>query len=102
MNKLIDAALAVVERWDSPKWAHDSTHTSELIFALREALQEDTLVCLTNTHQQLDAALTEKSEEYELIGQIFGTYGGRWVFIPENKYMAWPEGTAVYVKRVKK
>jgi hypothetical protein len=37
--------------------------------------------------------------EYESIGQIFGTYGGRWVFIPDNKHMAWPEGTAVYVRR---
>jgi hypothetical protein len=56
-------------------------------------------VRLSNTHQQLDAALAEKSEEYELIGQMFGTYGGRWVFIPDNKHMAWPEGTAVYVRR---
>jgi hypothetical protein len=59
----------------------------------------NTLVRLSNTHQQLDAALAEKSEEYELIGQMFGTYGGRWVFIPDNKHMAWPEGTAVYVRR---
>jgi len=58
---------------------------------------KDHLVCLTNTHQQLDAAL-----EYERIGRILGTYGGRLVFIPDNRATVWPEGTAVYVRRVKK
>ena len=101
MSKLREAAQAVCDRWESPKWAHDG-YTAELIFALREALREDALVCLSETHQQLDAALAEKSKEYEFIGQIFGTYGGRWVFIPDNKHLAWPEGTAVYVRRVKR
>ena len=61
--------------------------------------QENALVCLSETHQQLGEQL---GEQYELIGQIFGTYGGRWVFIPDNKHMAWPEGTAVYVRRGKR
>ena len=72
--------------------------------------QENALVCLSETHQQLGEQLGEVSpkigeqlgEQYELIGQIFGTYGGRWVFIPDNKHMAWPEGTAVYVRRGKR
>ena len=74
--------------------------------------REHALVRLSETHQQLDAALGETEPvtlyvrddeyEYELIGQIFGTYGGRWVFIPDNKHMAWPEGTAVYVRRIKR
>ena len=60
-------------------------------------MAENALACLSETHQQLDAAL-----EYELIGRIFGTYGGRWVFIPDNKWAAWPNKTAVYVRRGKK
>lgn len=60
MNKIIDAALAVVERWDSPRWAADSVHTSELIQALRESIREYDLGCEQNTHQ---------SDEYELCGK---------------------------------
>ena len=56
--------------------------------------RENTLVRLSNTHQQLDAAL-----EYERIGRILGTYGGRLVFIPDNRATAWPDGTALYVRR---
>ena len=98
MSKLREAAEAVVERWESPKWAHDSIHTAELIFALREALREDALVCLSETHQQLDAVL-----EYELIGCIDGTYGGRWMLaaFAENATAVWPDGTAVYVRAKK-
>ena len=88
---LLDAYVADTERWMTPYWD-----------ALRDALQEDALVCLTETHQQLDEALAEKSEEYELLGRIFGTYGGRWVFIPDNKHFAWPEGMAVYARRIKR
>jgi hypothetical protein len=44
----------------------------------------------------------EEQEEYELLGRIFGTYGGRWVFIPDNKHFAWPEGMAVYARRIKR
>ena len=40
MSKLREAAHAVIDRWDSPKWAHDSVHTGELIAALRDALAE--------------------------------------------------------------
>ena len=113
---LREAAQAVCDRWDSPNWAHDATHTGALIAALREAMRdealaemqalteseyrENTLVRLSNTHQQLDAALAKaESDEYERIGRILGTYGGRWVFIPDNRAAAPPEGTAVYVRR---
>lgn len=58
------------------------------------ALAEDALVCLSETHQQLDAALG-----YELIGTINGTHGGRWVLTVEDKAAVWPDGTAVYVWR---
>jgi hypothetical protein len=96
MNKVIDAALALIERWDTPLWK-DAVHTAELIQALRESIREYDLVCLSETHQQLDEAL-----EYELIGRIKGTHGGRWMLDVEDKAAAWPDGTAVYVKRVKK
>jgi hypothetical protein len=59
-NRLIAAALAVCDRWESPQWTHESAHTGELIFALREALREFNLVCFSNTHQELDSALTER------------------------------------------
>jgi len=94
MSKLREAAQAVCDRWDTPNWVRDSIHTGELIFALREALREDALVCLSETHQQLDAALG-----YELIGTINGTHGGRWVLTVEDKAAVWPDGTAVYVWR---
>jgi hypothetical protein len=41
-------------------------------------------------------------DEYEFIGRSVGTYGGRWVLVVEDKAAVWPDGTAVYVKRVKK
>jgi hypothetical protein len=81
---------------------------------LREVLKEDALVCLTNTHQQLDEALEtlnldsfassypgefEEQEEYELIGRIHGTLAGRWTLIVDNKSALWPDNTAVYVRR---
>jgi hypothetical protein len=55
------------------------------------------LVALTEAHKELDEAL-----EYEFIGQIFGTYSGKWVFISDNKAAVWPQGTAVYVRRIKR
>jgi len=93
---LREAAQAVIDRWFSPNWASATSapHTGELIAALRDALAEDALACLSETHQQLDAAL-----EYERIGRILGTYGGRLVFIPDNRATVWPDGTAVYVRR---
>jgi hypothetical protein len=62
----------------------------------------DALVCLSETHQQLDAVLAEKSEEYELIGRIHGTLAGRWTLIVDNKAALWPDNTAVYVRRIKR
>ena len=43
------------------------------------------------------------SEEYELVGTIDGTYGGRWMLaaFAENASAVWPDGTAIYVKRMK-
>jgi hypothetical protein len=43
-------------------------------------------------------------DEYELIGTIDGTYAGRWMLaaFAENASAVWPDGTAVYVKRVKR
>jgi hypothetical protein len=80
---LSEAAQAVIDRWESPQWTHDAIHTGELIFALREALREDAL-------------------EYELIGCINGTHAGRWLLWAENAAAVWPDGTAVYVRRIKK
>jgi hypothetical protein len=102
----------------------DAPHTGEYIAALREALREHNLVCLSETHQQLgeqlgevspkigeqfgeqlDAALGETDEGvwYEYIGTIDGTYGGRWTLASflENWSTAWPDNTAVYVRRKK-
>lgn len=87
--------------------------------ALRDALREDALVCLSETHQQLGAELGEtenvrlyvRDDEYEydmwgeleLIGTIKGTHGGRWMLavFAENASAVWPDGTAVYVRRKK-
>ena len=43
-------------------------------------------------------------DEYELIGIIDGTYAGRWMLaaFAENASAVWPDGTAIYVKRVKR
>lgn len=67
--------------------------------------RENTLVRLSNTHQQLDAALAKaEPDEYELVGRIDGTYGGRWMLaaFAENASAVWPDGTAIYVRRVQK
>ena len=64
--------------------------------------RENTLVRLSNTHQQLEAALAKaESEEYEFIGCIDGTHGGRWVLTVKDKAAVWPLGSAVYVRRRK-
>jgi len=110
MSKLRKAAQAVLdayfgeEPWLTPYWD-----------ALREALREDelaemqaltdieyqklALACLSETHQQLDEAL-----EYELVGRIDGTYAGRWMIaaFAENAAAVWPDGTEIYVRRVKR
>jgi hypothetical protein len=43
-------------------------------------------------------------DEYEFIGCIDGTHGGRWMLaaLAENAAAVWPDGTAIYVKRVKR
>jgi len=90
------------------------------IKALRDALAEDALVRLSETHQQLGEALElgetepvtlyvrddeyeyDKWGELEFIGCIDGTHGGRWVLTVKDKAAVWPEGTAVYVRKVKR
>ena len=106
---LSEAAQAVIDRWDSPNWTHDSIHTGELIFALREAVRDDALdemQRLTETdYGEAEAAAAEAwADEYELIGTIDGTYAGRWMLaaFAENASAVWPEGTEVYVRRVAK
>jgi hypothetical protein len=125
---LREAAQAVIDRWYTPKWSYTHDATEELIAALREALREEwlaemqalteseyrenTLVRLSETHQQLGEQLREVSpkigeqlgQEYELIGTLDGTYGGRWTLaaFAQHWSAAWPDGTAVYVKRGKK
>jgi hypothetical protein len=127
---LREAAQAVIDRWFNPNWASATStqYIGDLIAALREALREDalnemqalteseyqenTLVRLSETHQQLGEQLGEVGpkigeqlgEEYELIGTIDGTYAGRWMLaaFAENASAVWPDGTAVYVRRKKK
>jgi hypothetical protein len=43
-------------------------------------------------------------DEYELMGRIDGTYAGRWMIaaFAENAAAVWPDGTAVYVRRMQK
>lgn len=91
MSKLREAAQAVIDRWQSRYWTHDAIPTGILIANLLDAVNEDalnemqalteseyrenTLACLSNTHQQLGEQLGEQFD-----GQI------------------WPDGTALYVK----
>lgn len=57
----------------------------------------------------MDDALAEDRQtkrdeyEYQLIGTIDGTYAGRWMLavLAENAAAVWPDGTAVYVRRIK-
>ena len=116
MSKLREAAEAVVAAWDSASTSETFRAMRNLRRALREnALNEmqaltDTeyqklaLACLSETHQQLGAELGETDEGvwYEYIGTIDGTYGGRWTLaaFAENWSTAWPDNTAVYVRRV--
>jgi hypothetical protein len=142
MSKLREAAQAVFECWRALESAPDNLvfpdylTFNELIAELRDALREDalaemqalteseyrenTLVRLSETHQQLGAELGETENvrlfvkdydddrefnlwgELEFIGRSVGTYGGRWVLVAEDKAAVWPDGTAVYVRRVKK
>lgn len=54
--------------------------------------------------QEVELGEVELDTEYELIGTIDGTYAGRWMLavLAENAAAVWPDGTAVYVRRVKK
>jgi hypothetical protein len=91
------AAAEAAEAWAeaaAEAWAEAAAEEAAAAKAAAEAWAE--------AKAAAEAALAEKSEEYELIGRILGTYGGRWVFIPDNKHLAWPDGTAVYVRRIKK
>lgn len=36
-TKIIEAAKAVIERWDSPNWK-DETHTRDYIYKLRDVI----------------------------------------------------------------
>jgi hypothetical protein len=93
---LREAAQAVIDRWDSPKWAHDSVHTGELIAALRDALADDRLDEMQS--------LTEseyREPHYELWGRVTGGHGGRWAF-EQFDSRVWPDGTALYVKVIAK
>jgi hypothetical protein len=40
--------------------------------------------------------------EYELWGRVFGSHGGRLSAMPIDPRGVWPDGTALYVRRVKK
>ena len=77
---------------------------------LIEVMNNDVLTCLSDTHRQLASDLgevelgeVELDTEYELIGTIDGTYAGRWMLaaFAENAAAVWPDGTAIYVRRVK-
>jgi len=107
VSKLREAAQALLEAVEDEGVRGMDT----AIKALRDALAEDALdemqalteseynlACLSETHQQLSEAL-----EYEFIGTLDGTYGGRWVLWveAENASAVWPDGTAVYVRRSK-
>ena len=52
-------------------------------------------------YEQRMAADQPRPEEYqyELIGTIDGSYGGRWVVSPLNPAAVWPDGMALYVRR---
>jgi hypothetical protein len=93
MNKLREAAEAVVAAWDS-------TSTSEMFRAmprLRKALAEDRLDEMQ--------ALTESDylePQYELWGRVIGASGGRWPVVGQFDGRIWPVGTALYVRVGKK
>ena len=56
MSDLQKAAQALIDRWHTPNWAHDSVHTGVLIDALSKALtahqEQSGWVGLTNTQQE--------------------------------------------------
>ena len=85
MSKLRQAAEEVSRAW------RKGPSLIELILAfhaMEEALAED-------------RQAKRDEYEYQLIGTIDGTYAGRWMLaaFAENASSAWPDGTAVYVRR---
>jgi hypothetical protein len=112
-NRLREAAQAVIDRWESPQWTHESAHTGELIAALRKAMHEamreealnemqaltsseyQELAALTKAHRELDVAL-----DFELWGIIQGSPGGRWVASQLDPVKVYPIGTSLYVCRM--
>jgi len=113
------ARLREVLKEDAEDTEFNRYHNALAIEQMEAEERENALACLTETHQQLDAALEtlnldsfasfypgefEEQEEYELIGTIDGTYGGRWMLaaFAENAAAVWPDGTAIYVRRVQK
>ena len=127
-EKLRQAAQAVIDLWYTPKWNWTYDVIGELIAALRDALREDALnemQSLTEIEYREDALVRlselgeqlgevgpkigeqfgeQFGEKYELIGTIDGTYAGRWTLSvsEENWSTVWPDGTAVYVRRIKR
>ena len=121
---LREDALAEMQALTESEYQEDAEfnryHNALAIEQMETEERENALVRLSETHQQLDAELgaTEpvtlyvRDDEYEynmwgdleLIGTIDGTYGGRWMIaaFAENASAVWPDGTAIYVKRVKR
>lgn len=80
MSKLREAAMAVIDRRQSRYWTHDAIPTGILIANLLDAVNEDalnemqalteseyrenTLACLSNTHQQLGEQLGEQPPQH--------------------------------------
>ena len=76
MSDLRKAAQAVIDRWHTPNWAHDSVHTGVLIDNLRAALADPVksvvgvdygssdMSCKINGTLHVDGSVTINSVEY--------------------------------------
>ena len=119
LSALEEAAQEIIHKLEILREVLREDALAEMQALTESEYSTDALVCLSETHQQLDEALetlnldsgefkedkeAEEQEEYELIGCIDGTYGGRWMIavFAENAAAVWPEGTAVYVRRIKR
>jgi len=112
LSALEEAAQEIADKMARLREVLKEDALNEMQSLTASEYREDALVCLSETHQQLGAELGEVSpkigeqfgEEYELIGTIDGTYGGRWVLWveAENASAVWPDNTAVYVRRIKR
>ena len=90
-----EAAVAEAKAWASgaaKAWAEAWAAVAEAKAAVAEAK------AASEALRAVKAAV-----EYELIGTIDGTYAGRWMLaaFAENAAAVWPDGTAVYVRRIK-